>query len=120
MGGIDGFSLLSFFLGEERFEVDHLACRLKASVLKIFIDFFSGFHPHLQGIPSSQAAHLAGHADWRVLNNRPFPSTQYFQHHPHFAAHNMLTAAIDRMDRTFTSSSSSSSAVNESMSMIST
>jgi hypothetical protein len=67
-----------------------------------------GFHSHLPGIPSSQAAHLAasGHADWRVLNNRPFPSSQYFHHHPHFAAHNMLTAAIDRMDRTFTSSSS--------------
>jgi hypothetical protein len=62
---------------------------------------FPGFPHHLPGIPSSQAAHLAGAADWRILNNRPFPPSQYFHHHQHFTAHNMLTAAIDRMDRNF-------------------
>lgn len=59
---------------------------------------FSGF-PHLPGIPTSQA-HLTGTPDWRVLNNRPFPPSQYFHHHPHFATHNVL-AAIDRMERPF-------------------
>jgi hypothetical protein len=58
--------------------------------------YLAGFPHHLPGIPSSQAAHLTGTPDWRVLNNRPFPPTQYFHHHPHFTAHNMLTAAIDR------------------------
>ncbi|KAG5683966.1 hypothetical protein PVAND_013221 [Polypedilum vanderplanki] len=65
------------------------------------IPFKLGFPHHLTGIPSSQGAHLAGSTDWRMLNNRPFPPSQYFHHHPHFAAHNMLTAAIDRMDRNF-------------------
>lgn len=68
------------------------------------IDPDLGFPHHLQGIPASQATHL-GTADWRVLNNRPFPPSQYFHHHSHFATHNML-AAIDRMgERPFTDGS---------------
>jgi hypothetical protein len=65
----------------------------------IFCCFFSpqaGFPHHL---PPAQA-HLTGTPDWRVLNNRPFPPSQYFHHHPHFATHNVL-AAIDRMERPF-------------------
>jgi hypothetical protein len=64
-----------------------------------FCCFFSpqaGFPHHL---PPAQA-HLTGTPDWRVLNNRPFPPSQYFHHHPHFATHNVL-AAIDRMERPF-------------------
>lgn len=56
----------------------------------------AGFPHHL---PPAQA-HLTGTPDWRVLNNRPFPPSQYFHHHPHFATHNVL-AAIDRMERPF-------------------
>ncbi|CRK96686.1 CLUMA_CG010019, isoform A [Clunio marinus] len=63
------------------------------------IQFKLGFPHHLPGIPTSQA-HLAGSPDWRVLNNRPFPPSQYFHHHQHFATHNVL-AAIDRMERPF-------------------
>jgi hypothetical protein len=58
--------------------------------------FLLGF-PHHLPIPTT---HLSGTPDWRVLNNRPFPPSQFFHHHPHFSPHNML-AAIDRMERPF-------------------
>ncbi|CAO1389231.1 unnamed protein product, partial [Diamesa tonsa] len=58
------------------------------------------FPHHLPGLPSTTTGHLSGTPDWRVLNNRPFPPSQYFHHHPHFTPHNML-AAIDRLERPF-------------------
>jgi hypothetical protein len=69
-----------------------------------FIHINAGFPHHLPGIPTSQA-HLTGTPDWRVLNNRPFPPSQYFHHHPHFAASHNVLAAIDRMERPFSENS---------------
>lgn len=73
--------------------------KLSFSRIIIFSRPRTGFPHHLPGMPTSQG-HLAGSPDWRVLNNRPFPPSQYFHHHSHFATHNVL-AAIDRMERPF-------------------